>query len=159
MFKRRSEVPMKKSCCEGHLSEEKAKELLALNGLNRTKTKTGILVVLSNSRTPISATEIHQQLGDASCDISTVFRTIGQFKEKGIIKELNLGEDFFRYEVGATDPEKLHHHHHHVRCRQCGEIKLIDKCDMSIFEKMIAKLGYQKMEHYLEFTGLCSKCN
>jgi Fur family ferric uptake transcriptional regulator len=150
---------MKKKCCDNHLSEEKAKELLTLNGLNRTKTKTGILVALSSSHNPLSVAEIHQQLGDDTCDISTIFRTIGQFKEKGIIKEINLGEDFFRYEFGATDPLKAHHHHHHVRCRECGEIKLIDKCDMSIFEKMISKLGYQKMEHYLEFTGICSKCN
>lgn len=141
------------------MNDQKAKELLATNGLNRTKTKTGILVALSGSHSPLSATEIHQQLGDETCDISTVFRTIGQFKEKEMIKEINLGEGFFRYEIILTDPLKSHHHHHHVRCRDCGEIKLIDKCDMSIFEKMIGKLGYHKMEHYLEFTGICSKCH
>lgn len=140
------------------MNNEKAKALLATNGLNRTKTKTSILVALSSSYSPLSATEIHQQLGD-TCNISTVFRTIGQFKEKGMIKELNLGEDFFRYEIGTIDPLKSHHHHHHVRCRLCGEIKLVDKCDMSIFENMISKLGYHKMEHYLEFTGICNKCN
>lgn len=149
---------MKKSCCDNHLSEEKAKEVLSEHGLNRTKTKVGILLALSNSPTPLSAAEIHQQLGDDSCDASTVFRTLGQFKEKNLIKEINLGEDFFRFEMGSAKNDKSHHHHHHVRCRSCGEIKLIDKCDMSIFEKMISKLGYQDMQHSLEFTGICSKC-
>ncbi|MBA2403688.1 MAG: transcriptional repressor [Bdellovibrionales bacterium] len=149
---------MKKNCCDNHLTEEKAKELLASNGLNRTKTKTSLLVALSNSKTPLSATELHQELGDESCDISTIFRTIGQFKEKNIIKEINLGEDFFRYEIQATNNQQTHHHHH-VRCRECGEIKLIEKCDMSIFDKMLSKMGYAKMEHYLEFTGICSKCS
>lgn len=147
---------MKKKCCDNHMDDNKARELLSSNGLNRTKTKVEILVELSKSQTPLSVSEIHQQLG-GDCDISTVFRTVGQFKEKGLIKELNLGEDFFRYEVTSSDPHH-HHHHHHVRCRSCGDIKLIEKCDISIFEKMISKLGYQQMEHYLEFTGLCSKC-
>lgn len=148
---------MKKKCCDNHMDTDKAKELLTSNGLNRTKTKVEILVELSKSQTPLSVAEIHQQLGN-DCDISTVFRTVGQFKEKGLIKELNLGEDFFRYEVMSSDPHH-HHHHHHVRCRTCGDIKLIEKCDISIFEKMISKLGYQKMEHYLEFTGVCAKCS
>lgn len=150
--------PMKKKCCDTHIDSEKAKELLSQNGLNRTKTKVGILVELSKSHTPLSVTDIYHQLGDDSCDISTVFRTIGQFKEKGLVRELNLGEDFFRYEMVNTD-DKHDHHHHHVRCRECGEIKLIEKCDISIFEKMISRLGYQQMEHYLEFTGICSKCS
>ena len=113
---------------------------------------------LSRAHSPLSVAEIHQGLGDESCDISTVFRTITQFKEKGLVRELSLGESFFRYEI--VDPkQKISHHHHHVRCRNCGEIKLIEKCDLSVFEKSISKLGYSNMEHFLEFTGVCSKCS
>lgn len=148
---------MKKKCCEHEIEPDEAKKLLTENGLNRTKIKVGTLVELSKSHTPLSVTELHQHLGD-SCDISTVFRTIGQFKEKGLVRELNLGEDFFRYEIAGQGSQRSHHHHH-VRCRSCGEIKLIEKCDISIFEKLISKLGYKDMEHYLEFTGLCSKCS
>lgn len=150
---------MKNKCCDHNIDSDKAKELLTKNGLNRTKNKVEILVGLSQSQTPLSVSEIHQQVGSDTCDISTVFRTVGQFKEKGLIKELNLGEDFYRYEVFHSDPQKHQHHHHHVRCRECGEIKLIEKCDISIFEKMISKLGYAQMEHYLEFTGVCAKCS
>jgi Fur family ferric uptake transcriptional regulator len=145
-----------KHCCEHKVSEDEAKKLLTANGLNRTKLKVGILRIIAEGPTPLSATEIFQKLDD-KCDISTVFRTVGQFKEKGLIRELNLGEDFFRYElIGLGKGTKSSHHHHHVRCRDCGEIKLIEKCDIGVFEKFISKLGYQEMEHYLEFTGICS---
>lgn len=147
-----------KKCCDNNISQDKARELLTKNGLNRTKSKVEILVELSKAPTPLSVSELHQQLGNTTCDVSTVFRSIGQFKEKGLIKELNLGEDFYRYEIAGSDTQQNHHHHHHVRCRQCGDIKLIEKCDISIFEKMISKLGYAQMEHYLEFTGVCAKC-
>ena len=148
---------MKTKCCDSAIDENKAKDLLANNGLNRTKTKVSILVELSKAKAPLSVADIYQELGDESCDISTVFRTINQFKEKELIREVNLGEDFHRYEMINPDEEHSHHHHH-VRCRDCGDIKLIEKCDLAPFEKMISKLGYKKMEHYLEFTGICAKC-
>jgi len=147
-----------KHCCEHNVSEDEAKKLLTENGLNRTKVKVGILKIISSSKIPLSVTEISQKI-NVKCDISTIFRTIAQFKEKGLIRELNLGEDFFRYElIGQGRGPSKSHHHHHVRCRDCGEIKLIEKCDIGVFEKFISKLGYQDMEHYLEFTGICSKC-
>jgi len=144
---------MKKKCCSEDLNDQEAKDLLTSNGLNRTKTKIGILTSLSHAVAPLSVADIHHHLGDQSCDVSTVFRAMVQFKEKGIVKEVNLGEDFFRYELINND-----HHHHHIRCRQCGDIKLIDQCDLSLIEKMISKLGYKNLDHHLEFTGLCSKC-
>lgn len=146
---------MGKHCCDHKLDTEKAKELLSANKINRTKVKVNVLVSLSKAQTPLSVAEIYSNLGD--CDISTIFRTVGQFKDKGLVRELNLGEGFFRYEVISQDEHA--HHHHHVRCRDCGEIKHLEDCDLSPFEKMIERLGYKSLEHHLEFTGVCSKCS
>jgi Fur family ferric uptake transcriptional regulator len=148
---------MKKTCCAHALTPRDAHELLALHGLNRTEIKTQILVQLSKSKKPLSASELHQKLGADSCNISSVFRSLTQFQEIGLVRELNLGEDFFRFEL--VNLEDSHHHHHHVRCRDCGDIKLIENCDLSNFEKMIAKMGFKQTEHTLEFTGVCGKCN
>jgi Fur family ferric uptake transcriptional regulator len=147
---------MSNKCCHSPLSEENAKEILAENGLNKTKVKVNILQEISRSEKPLSVTEIHEKIQE-SCDVSTVFRTITQFKEKNLIREVNLDEGFFRYE--SSSQEETHHHHHHVRCRKCGDIRNIEKCDLGAFEKAIAKLGFKDMEHRLEFTGLCSKCS
>ena len=147
---------MANKCCHSPLSEENAKDILSENGINKTKGKIQILQEISRSHKPLSVTEIHDKL-EERCDVSTVFRTITQFKEKNLIREVNLDEGFFRYEMAS--PEKDHHHHHHVRCRKCGDIKNIEKCDLAAFEKAIAKLGFKDMEHRLEFTGLCSKCS
>jgi Fur family ferric uptake transcriptional regulator len=148
---------MDKKCCHSPLSESGAKDLLTENGLNRTKIKIKILQEISKGDRPLSVPEIHTRLNE-SCDVSTVFRTITQFKEKSLIQEVNLDEGFFRYEMVSLDTHH-HHHHHHVRCRVCGDIKNLEKCDLSGFEKAIAKLGFKNMEHRLEFTGLCSKCS
>lgn len=150
---------MKHTCCEKKLTSEEAGEILKKHGINRTAIKLELLTLLSKSASPLSVSELHLKTGK-SCDISSIFRSMSQFKEKGLVKEINLGEEFFRYEIGQLEAgDKHNHHHHHVRCRKCGDIKLIEKCDITIFSKMISKLGYSDMEHHLEFTGLCSKCS
>jgi Fur family ferric uptake transcriptional regulator len=146
-----------KNCCDHKLDQTQAGEVLANFGLNRTKTKISILVVLSHSKAPLSVVEIHKSLKN-KCDISTIFRNMAQFKEKNMIHEVNLGEDFSRFELALND-RKNEAHHHHVRCRECSTISLIEKCDLDLFEKMISKLGFKEMEHSLEFTGICSKCS
>ena len=143
-------------CCGTQLNEATANTILSKHGMNRTKVKTKLLLELSRATAPISVAELYSTLGEA-CDISTVFRTIAQFKEKEIISETNLGEGFFRYQLISTD-QNHNHHHHHVRCRNCGNIKLLAQCDLSVFEKMIAHLGFKQMQHHLEFTGICADC-
>jgi Fe2+ or Zn2+ uptake regulation protein len=150
---------MKTKCCAHTLTSTEAQNLLVEYGLNRTKAKVGIVVALAKAKKPLSAIELHGQLGAHSCDISTIFRTLTQLKEKGLVRELNLGEDFSRFEFSPPSKDKHGHHHHYVRCRDCGDIKAIEKCDLSAFEKMIARLGFHNMEHSLEFTGTCSRCS
>jgi Fur family ferric uptake transcriptional regulator len=150
---------MKKKCCDKTMTNSEAMNLLTENGLNRTKTKINVVTALSKAQTPISVSDIHQIIGVDNCDISTIFRTMGQFKDKGLVREINLGEDFSRFELTGGHDHDHDHHHHHVRCRGCGEIKLIEKCDLSAIEKVVAKLGFKQVEHYLEFIGLCSKCS
>ena len=150
---------MDKKCCHTLLSEVEAKEILSENGLNRTKGKIRILQEISKSHKPLSVYEIHARMKE-SCDVSTIFRTLTQFKDKDLVHEVNLNEGFIRYELNhSQESHPSPHHHHHVRCRICGDIKNIDYCDLGPFEKAIAKLGFKEMEHRLEFSGICSKCS
>lgn len=143
--------------CDSPLTDSEVRDLLTKNGLNRTKVKIQTLMAISKSKRPLSVQEIHASLTE-NCDVSTVFRTITQFKEKELIQEVNLDEGFLRYELIHHDHHH-HEHHHHVRCRKCGDIQSIEHCDLGPFEKAIAKLGFVDMEHRLEFTGVCSKCS
>lgn len=148
---------MKHICCNHKLTKEEIKSLLTKNGINKTKSKMAILAKLSESKEPLSAQQIHEELD--ACNLSTVFRTLTQFKDKNLIQEVNLDEGFLRYQLTINSDEDKQHHHHFVRCRNCGKISQIENCDLSIFEKAITKLGFTQMEHRLEFSGLCSRCS
>ena len=142
-----------KQCHQASISDDQIKEILSDNGLNRTKIKVEILVIISSSKIPLSTQDIFERLENHNCNISTVFRTLVQFKEKNIINEIDLGEGFSRYEMHRKD-----HHHHHVRCRKCGQIIPLHHCDLSRFENEIISLGFVQVEHRLEFSGVCQKC-
>ncbi|MFP5384866.1 MAG: Fur family transcriptional regulator [Bacteriovoracia bacterium] len=149
---------MTKKCCHVTLNEEAVRDVLSKKGINRTKVKVSILLEISQAKKPLSVNDIHSKLKE-SCDVSTVFRTVSQFKEKGLVHEVNLEEGFYRYEMASDLNERSDHHHHHVRCRVCGDIRQIEHCDLAAFEKAIQKLGFTEMEHRLEFSGVCSKCS
>lgn len=149
---------MSKKCCHTALDEESVREVLSRKGINRTKVKVSILLEISQAKRPMSVPEIHAKLKE-NCDVSTVFRTVSKFKEKGLVHEVNLEEGFYRYEMISDTDDISDHHHHHVRCRKCGDIRQIEQCDLAPFEKAIKKLGFTEMEHRLEFSGICSKCS
>lgn len=148
---------MKHLCCNHELTEQDCKDLLSQHGINKTKSKISILLKLSQAEEPLSAQQIHEQLD--SCDLSTVFRTLSQFKDKQLVREVNLEEGFLRFQLLLDSDSSHSHHHHFVRCRNCGKISQIENCDLSVFEKAIRNLGFTQMEHRLEFSGLCSKCS
>ncbi len=164
---------MKINCCHKLISEDDIKSLLKKNGFNVTNLNKRIIQELATSKRPMSVKELLIVLADLNCDKSSLFRVITKFKQKKIIQEINLNEGFFRYEFQVSphelDDQKAKnnknlfktnkHHHHHIRCRKCDDIQLIPSCDLTLIEKKINLLGYQFLEHYLEFTGLCAKCS
>ncbi|MCB9062852.1 MAG: transcriptional repressor [Halobacteriovoraceae bacterium] len=131
----------------------KLKELIKQQGLSFTIARERILKVLMLEHGPFTAEEIFQRLPKKTCDQATLFRTLKQFREKGLITATYLIDKITRYEF--HDP---HHHHHHVSCRICGKIETIHKCSLEAIEKNVLEMGYIKLTHSLEFEGICKKC-
>lgn len=144
---------MKESKCSHQLNDDQIDQILVSHKINRTKIKRLILKTMSQSHAPLSAQEIFECIGSENCDISTVFRTLTQFKELEIINEVNLAEGFQRFEINMNE-----HHHHHIRCTECGKIEAITDCDLAHFTKSLIQKGYSEINHHLEFTGICSDC-
>jgi len=146
---------MKKKCSHLPLSDQEINQLLEMANLKKTPLKKEILKILSESKNPMAVSDIRKKL-KLPCNPSTIFRSITQFKEKLLLKECHLGEEFFRYEL--IDSKDHSHHHHHVRCRDCGIISRLDLCGLEKFEKSIRKMGFKGITHSLEFSGICAKC-
>lgn len=138
------------------LIKHDCKEELRGLDLKATPIRLGILRLLETADNPVDVATIIAYLREHNIDVdpATVFRSINQFHEKGLVKEIHLNESKLRYEL-ASQPE-----HHHLVCEKCGRIESIADCDIQKLEEEInKKKKFMVKKHSLEFFGLCEKCN
>ena len=133
---------------------ESISKLLANYDIRITEQRKRILKVLISSSKPLSASEIYNQLQQNNYQVrlSTIYRNLSNFHEKGLIKELNFaGKNQNYYEF-------INDHHHHLLCTSCGEILCLD-CPVQDYESSLAReTGYEISEHKIKIYGLCPQC-
>jgi Fur family transcriptional regulator, ferric uptake regulator len=93
------------------------------------------------------------QKKDPKINLSTVYRTLKEFKKAGLVSELHLEEDHHHYESTAKEE------HHHMVCGSCGKVidfvsPLADKMERSI----ATKHGFKVAKIHVQVTGLCQGC-
>jgi Fur family transcriptional regulator, ferric uptake regulator len=93
---------------------------------------------------------------DPHVDRSTVYRTIGMLKRRGLIDELDLmhieGEKHY-YEV------KTNHDHCHMACFDCGAVMEYTSASFEKLKEEIARRSHFEIRAIrLEVGGVCEKC-
>jgi Fur family transcriptional regulator, ferric uptake regulator len=93
---------------------------------------------------------------DPGIDRSTVYRTIGMLKRRGLIDELDLmhidGEKHY-YEV------KTNHDHCHMACFKCGAVMEFTSASFEkLKEEMARRSGFEIRAIRLEVGGVCPSC-
>lgn len=129
-------------------------ELREVN-LRVTPARLALLDVLEHSDRPIDVSTIIHALAkqNLAVDDVTVFRILRVFTAKGLAKAIQFNEGKFRYEYGAG-PE-----HHHFVCEKCGDIEVVENCNVdALVKSIVKKTGAQVTRHSLEFFGLCVNC-
>lgn len=134
-------------------SREKIQASLTAAKLKCTKPREIVLGYLSENHGPFSAKEIHAALKRKDLDSVTVYRCLSAFEESGLVRRSDFGDGIARYEFGHD-----HHHHHHIRCTKCLKIQELESCALSKLENQLREMGYSKIRHMLEFSGLCQAC-
>ena len=130
------------------------KELQEMD-LKATPARVALLRLFESSDQPLDAQTMIDFLEkkDIKTDPATVFRIVNMFTDKGLIKQIQLHEGKFRYEL--SDKED----HHHLICQSSGKIEDIEDTVIPALEKHIEKKhNFTVRRHALEFFGLCSDC-
>lgn len=132
-------------------------KMLRAQALRITPARLQILNILARAAQPLSAEELYAQVRrsrNARADLATLYRNVKTFEEKGLISPIDLGTGRTFYELKSARP----HHHHHVICEGCQKIEHLDVCGIEPHLKALAKMGYKKVHHKLEFSGICKTC-
>lgn len=128
-------------------------------GIKHTNHRSDILDLLYHQEKPLSAEElfITMKERDDSINLSTVYRTLDLFAEKGVVSKSTLWDDGkIRYEINRQA------HQHHMVCLGCHKVMQLeeDECPLEDLEKALKKrTGFEVTEHKLELYGYCPDCS
>jgi Fur family ferric uptake transcriptional regulator len=108
------------------LSVEAAKVLLRGVQLRCTAARIAIVQSLANASTPSSPAELAGALGAFGFDKSTIYRSLTELHDAGLIVRLDLGDSVRRYELLTVDNTGSSEHAHFM-CVSCGQVQCLSQ--------------------------------
>lgn len=139
-------------------STDRAEELRFPADIKKTKQREEIFKILSKAAEPVSAVDIYNRLilntGDSSYAISTVYRALTAFEEKGYVTKSTLtGQDMAYYEWSQG------RHKHYAICLRCRKLIPLKSCPFEHAGITPDEEGFMITGHKLELYGYCRNCS
>jgi Fur family transcriptional regulator, ferric uptake regulator len=131
---------------------------LAAAGYQRGAARRAVVECLGTQRCARTAQEIEEALraGGKAVGRASVYRTLEQLAELGLVHRLDLGTGVASYEPAAEGGE----HHHHLLCDRCGRLVPFEDPDL---ERAITSLGrrqqFEVSAHDVTLHGFCERCS
>ncbi len=124
-----------------------------LKGLKNTKNRKLILDCLNKLNKPVTAEELYFLLKDENVDLSTIYRTLNSFYEKGIVKkEINSSKKNIFIVDNDNDS-------HVLVCKICHKRIPLHGCPYHKVNKKIEKAtGFIVEDQNTEIYGVCPEC-
>jgi Fur family peroxide stress response transcriptional regulator len=120
----------------------------------RSRQRERILELLRGTGIHPTATLIYDRLKKEFPDLSlgTVYRNLNILIEQGLIRKIDFGSTFDRYDANITP-------HYHFICERCGSITDLEiPIDEELNIKVKNATRFNPKRHRIEFYGLCEKC-
>ena len=129
----------------------KIEQICADRGMRMTEQRRIIARVLSNASDHPDAEEVYRRANqiDDRISLSTVYRTVRLFEEKGILERHEFGDGRARYER-AEDK-----HHDHLIDTHTGKVIEFHNAEIEKLQERVAReLGYRLVGHRMELYGV-----
>jgi Fur family ferric uptake transcriptional regulator len=118
----------------------------------QTRQRTAVLAALRRAPEPLSAQDLHAELG-RTVGLATVYRALQGLVDTGQVDVFrrDSGEALFR----LCNPV----HHHHLVCERCGRVEEVDACEVEPWaSRAAARRGYTISGHQADIFGVCPAC-
>ena len=135
---------------------EENKEFLNRHKIKSTKQRNAIMAILRGTQDSMTADDIYVKLchEDESISLSTVYRILDTFREKGIVSRSSF-PDAAKGQFSLTRPE----HKHHLICLKCKKMVSINDCPLTDFARDLERqTNFKITKHTLEMFGYCDNC-
>jgi Fur family transcriptional regulator, ferric uptake regulator len=127
-------------------------------GYRKGGARKAVVETLAGHDCAVTALELEEELRGRSAAVgrASVYRTLDQLEELGLIQRLEVSRGVASYELVSPSG----HHHHHAVCRSCGRMEAFED---SSLERAIARLSeqvdFEVSEHDVVLRGLCERCS
>ncbi len=119
------------------ISGEAARKLLQQAQLRCTATRIAVLQHLATATQPISHSDVADGMSQSGFDKSTLFRSLVDLADAGLLTRLDLGDQVRRYELRRGDTSKsktdwVTEEHPHFVCVDCGRVTCLFEVSVSV---------------------------
>ncbi len=135
---------------------EKFKKHLFQEGLKFSDGRQTVFTTVMATHGHFTAEEIVKICSRKKAKVSraTVYRSLRELLEAGVIRETAFGEKHQHFE--HIYDEKLHHHAHCIRCHH--NIEFPDLQEDERYVPYLQEKGFHILGHEMHFYGICQKC-
>ncbi|APZ90841.1 Ferric uptake regulation protein [Fuerstiella marisgermanici] len=137
---------------------EKFREFLVTRGMRLTHERDTIVREIFSDHDHFDCEDIASRLDKPQdgnrVSRATVYRTVTQLEEAGLIRKVARANDREVYEHDYGYPQ-----HDHFICQKCDKLIEFRNEDISaILDKVSLEMGFRMTGHRLEAHGICSEC-
>lgn len=132
-----------------------SKDLLRSKELRVTQQRLAVLSVLRHSNRHITAADVYERARDEAPELnpSTVYRTLTQLRELGLVSQTDLGGGERTYSWRSEQP------HHHLVCSSCGSMSELPHDFLADFSSRIdSEFGFETDPDHWAVYGRCRAC-
>ncbi len=131
-------------------------EKIRSSGLRLTMPRRAICSVLSaHEEEFLTTSEILSavEMNGLAIDPSTVYRTLDDFAEIGLVHHIHLGSQPGQWHLTVD------HDHQHLVCESCGRTTLVPTIEIEpLFEVLRRSYGFHASLHHFAILGTCADC-
>lgn len=130
-----------------------AMESLGAAGYRKGGARSRVVALLGEQTCAITALELDRRLDGVGR--ATVYRTLEQLEELGLIQKVDLGGDSAGYE--KVDPAG--DHHHHFVCTGCGKVVPFEDPELErAIHGLSGREDFEIDSHDITLRGTCRDC-
>jgi Fur family ferric uptake transcriptional regulator len=145
---------MKRSIQSIEQERDKFARYLTRGGLQLSRGREIIFAQVIRTHGHFTAEELAKICLKKKVSRATVYRTIQELLEAGVIRETAFGDKHHHYE--HIYDEKPHHHAQCVRCH--AYIEFPDMKEDVVYRPYLEKKGFQILGLEMHFYGICRDC-
>lgn len=137
------------------ITMSEAREMVRGAGLRGTSCRLSVLQYLSAATTPLSHAEVAEELDSHGYDKSTIYRSLVELAEAGLLSRFDVGDHTWRFEFRRGEAHDEGTEHPHFMCVTCGKVTCLDDVDIKL--KASNKKTYSDITEVL-LKGHCREC-